>query len=116
MLEGLIAAARDKALVLIGFAGSLRRSELAALRVEHLAWHSKVMHCPLRCARIAALGAAQSGEVQGGGHFQVYCLGHNVHLGEAWASGYADARLPADGTFFRIVRAPSTLYANLLGI
>ncbi|MGA2085897.1 MAG: hypothetical protein ABSG60_10295 [Terracidiphilus sp.] len=54
VLEGLIAAARDKAPVLIGFAGSLRRSELAASRVEHLAWHSKVMHCPLRRARVTA--------------------------------------------------------------
>jgi integrase len=40
-LEGPIAAARDKALVLVGFAGSLRRSELAAIRVEDLAWHRK---------------------------------------------------------------------------
>ena len=41
VLEGPIASARDKALLLIGFAGSLRRSELAALRVEHVTWHRK---------------------------------------------------------------------------
>jgi integrase len=40
-LDGPIAAARDKALLLIGFAGSLRRSELAALKVEEIAWHRK---------------------------------------------------------------------------
>jgi integrase len=40
-LEGPIAAARDKVLVLIGFAGALRRSELAAIRVEHLTWHKR---------------------------------------------------------------------------
>jgi integrase len=40
-LEGPIAAARDKALLLIGFAGSLRRSELAALKVEEITWHRK---------------------------------------------------------------------------
>ncbi len=40
-LEGPIAAARDKALLLTGFAGSLRRSELAALRVEEITWHRK---------------------------------------------------------------------------
>jgi integrase len=39
VLEGPIAAARDKALLLIGFVGGLRRSELAAIRVEHLRWH-----------------------------------------------------------------------------
>ena len=40
-LVGPIAAARDKALLLIGFAGSLRRSELAALQVNEVTWHRK---------------------------------------------------------------------------
>jgi integrase len=40
-LEGPSAAARNKALILIGFAGALRRSELAAIRVEHVKWHTK---------------------------------------------------------------------------
>ncbi len=40
-LEGPIAAARDKALLLTGFAGSLRRSELAAIRIEDLTWHKR---------------------------------------------------------------------------
>ncbi len=40
-LAGPIAAARDKALLLLGFAGSLRRAELAAVRVEHIHRHRK---------------------------------------------------------------------------
>lgn len=40
-LVGPIAAARDRALLLIGFAGSLRRSELAALKVDEITWHRK---------------------------------------------------------------------------
>jgi integrase len=40
-LEGPIAAARDKALLLVGFAGGLRRAELAALRVEDIHRHRK---------------------------------------------------------------------------
>lgn len=40
-LEGPIAGARDKALILTGFAGSLRRSEMAAIRVKDLSWHRK---------------------------------------------------------------------------
>jgi integrase len=40
-LEGPIAAARDKALLLVGFAGALRRSELAALQVVDLSWQRK---------------------------------------------------------------------------
>jgi integrase len=39
-VEGTLTAARDRALVLIGFAGGLRRSELAGIRFEHLQWHS----------------------------------------------------------------------------
>ena len=34
-----LAGARDRALLLVGFTAALRRSELAALRVEHLAEH-----------------------------------------------------------------------------
>jgi len=41
ILDGPIAAARDKALLLIGFAGALRRSELAAMRFEDVTWHRK---------------------------------------------------------------------------
>jgi integrase len=37
---GPLTASRDRALILIGFAGGLRRSELAAIRCEHLQWHS----------------------------------------------------------------------------
>ena len=37
---GPLTASRDRALILIGFAGGLRRSELAGIRFEHLQWHS----------------------------------------------------------------------------
>jgi integrase len=39
VLEGPVTAARDKALLLVGFAGGLRRSELAALELKNLQWH-----------------------------------------------------------------------------
>ena len=38
---GPLTASRDRALILIGFAGGLRRSELAAIRCEHLQPHSR---------------------------------------------------------------------------
>ncbi len=40
-LDGPIGAARDKALLLIGFAGALRRSELAAMNCADLRRHGK---------------------------------------------------------------------------
>lgn len=39
--EGTLTASRDRALILIGFAGGLRRSELAGIRCEHLTWHAR---------------------------------------------------------------------------
>lgn len=36
-----IAGARDRALVLVGFVGAFRRSELAAMRIEHLKKHNR---------------------------------------------------------------------------
>ena len=40
-VEGTLTASRDRALILIGFAGGLRRSELARIEFEHLHWHSR---------------------------------------------------------------------------
>jgi len=40
-LDGKVMAIRDKALLLVGFAGALGRSELAAIRVEHLEWNRR---------------------------------------------------------------------------
>jgi integrase len=41
VLEGPIMSARDKALLLVSFAGGLRRSELAGLELKNLRWHRK---------------------------------------------------------------------------
>jgi integrase len=41
VLEGPVAARRDRALLLIGFAGALRRSELAGMRVKDVSEHRK---------------------------------------------------------------------------
>lgn len=40
-VEGTLTAARDRALILVGFAGGLRRSELAGIHCEHLTRHSR---------------------------------------------------------------------------
>lgn len=40
-LDGSIAAVRNRALLLIGVAGALGNSELAAIRIESLKWHEK---------------------------------------------------------------------------
>jgi len=36
-----LSGARDRALVLVGFGAALRRSELVALQVDHIAWHAR---------------------------------------------------------------------------
>ena len=40
-LDGSIAAVRNRALLLIGVAGALGNSELAAIRIESLKWNEK---------------------------------------------------------------------------
>jgi hypothetical protein len=40
-LDGSVSAARNRALLLIGVAGALMNSELAAMRLEDLKWHEK---------------------------------------------------------------------------
>ncbi|WP_420239748.1 site-specific integrase [Telmatobacter bradus] len=39
--EGALAASRDRAVFLVGFAGGMRRSELAAMKFEDLTWHKR---------------------------------------------------------------------------
>lgn len=41
LAEGTLAASRDRAILLVGFAGGLRRSELAEIRIEDLHWHKR---------------------------------------------------------------------------
>lgn len=65
-LEGPIAAARDKALVLIGFAGALRRSELATIEVEHVKWHSKGITIKLPRSKTDQEGKGREVEIQYG--------------------------------------------------
>jgi site-specific recombinase XerC len=42
-----LAALRDRALLLLGYAGALRRSELVGADVEHLRFHAEVLDLPL---------------------------------------------------------------------
>jgi integrase len=67
-LSGPIAAARDKALVLVGFAGSLRRSELAAIKVEDLAWHRKGVTITIPRSKTDQEGEGREVEIPLGTH------------------------------------------------
>jgi integrase len=67
-LEGPIAAARDKALLLTGFAGSLRRSELAAIRVEDLTRHKRGMTILIPRSKTDQEGEGREVEIPYGSH------------------------------------------------
>jgi integrase len=69
-LEGPIAAARDKALLLLGFAGGMRRSELAALRVEHLSAHRKGYTLRIPRSKTDPEGKGREVEIPLGAHDQ----------------------------------------------
>ena len=61
---GPLMASRDRALILIGFAGGLRRSELAAIRFEHLQWHSSGGGITITLPRSKTDQEAQGREVE----------------------------------------------------
>jgi integrase len=71
-LEGPIAAARDKALLLLGFAGGLRRSELAALRVEQLTPHRQGFTIRIPKSKTDQEGKGREIEIPLGAH-EVTC-------------------------------------------
>jgi integrase len=52
-----LAGTRDRALLLVGFGAALRRSELSALRVEHLAWHARGVVVLVARSKTDQLGA-----------------------------------------------------------
>lgn len=54
-----LARARDRALLLLGFAGAFRRSELAALRVSDLAWSDRGVEVHVRRSKSDQEGAGR---------------------------------------------------------
>jgi integrase len=69
-LVGPIAAARDKALLLIGFAGSLRRSELAALKVNEITRHRNGITLLIPRSKTDQEGEGREVEILLGAHDQ----------------------------------------------
>jgi integrase len=67
-LEGPIAGARDKAILLTGFSGSLRRSELAALKVEDVTWHRKGITLSIPRSKTDQEGEGREVEILFGEH------------------------------------------------
>jgi len=65
-LEGPIAASRDKALVLIGFATSFRRSELVAIQYSDVTWHKKGATIRLSRSKTDQEGAGREAEIRWG--------------------------------------------------
>ena len=61
--EGTMAAARDRAILLTGFAGGLRRSELADLRLEDLRWHNQGVTIKVRRSKTDQAGQGREVEL-----------------------------------------------------
>lgn len=63
-----IAAARDKVILLVGFAGGLRESELAAIEIRHLGWHAKGVTIKIERSKTDQEGAGREVEIPFGLH------------------------------------------------
>jgi integrase len=104
-LESPVAAARDKALLLVGFVGALRRSELAAMRVEDLHQHRKGYTITLPRSKTDQEGEGREIDILMGAHD----LSCPVLALENWLS-VGDIR---DGFVFRSVGAYGNVGASL---
>lgn len=82
---------RDKALVLVGYAGALRRSELAALRVGDVAWRSAGIVLTLSRSKGDQEGAGQVVGIKRGAHTET----DPVAALRAWLTA-AELDQPAD--------------------
>ena len=61
-----LAGARDRALLLVGFAGALRRSELVALDVEHVTWTRNGLKLLIQRSKTDAEGEGAEIAIPGG--------------------------------------------------
>lgn len=67
-LDGGLLGVRDRALLLVGFAGAFRRSELAALRFEDLAWEPEGVVITLERSKTDQEGEGRAVVIPRGGH------------------------------------------------
>lgn len=88
---------RDRALLLLGFAGALRRSELVALDIADIARHPKGLVITIRRSKTDQAGAGKIKAVPHGKKL------HTVRALQAWL----EAAKIAEGALFRGVRGQS---------
>ncbi|RRA50440.1 site-specific integrase [Acidipila sp. EB88] len=67
-LEGGLLAARDRALLLVGFSGGLRRSEVATLSIDKLEWHKTGITIRLERSKTDQEGEGREVEIPLGQH------------------------------------------------
>ncbi len=96
---------RDRALLLLGFGGALRRSELVALEVRDVARHAKGIVLTLRKSKTDQVGAGKAKAIP---------TGKRLHIIEAVDAWLIAARI-IDGPIFRGVRGTTVLPDRLGG-
>jgi integrase len=122
-------ARRDRALLLMGFAGALRRSELVAIRTDHLAFGPDGLRLQIPKSKADQAGAGQAIGIAYGDRvetcpvraLQAYVRAASAELGEPLAGpvfrkvdrwGHLGKRALTSGTVARIVKR----YAGLAGL
>jgi site-specific recombinase XerD len=98
-----LAGLRDRALLLLGFAGALRRSELVGLDLADIAHHPKGLIVTLRRSKTDQIGAGKIKAIPHGRKL------HTVRALQAWL----EAAKITEGPLFRGVRGQQVLTARL---
>lgn len=105
-VQGGLTGVRDRALLLVGFAGGFRREELVALRVEHVIFGDEDMLVQL---------ARSKTDREGAGHTRRICVGTHAHLCpvQALRAWLEQTRLQQGPIFRRLHRRGQVLDAGL---
>jgi integrase len=110
--EGSLASSRDRALLLVGFAGGLRRSELAALRVEDLHAHKHGITLELPTSKTDQEGQGREVEIPYGAQPESTPLAELTCPVRALTQWLKLANIN-DGPVFRHVTAAQTIHDGL---
>ena len=94
---------RDRALIMVGFAAALRRSEIVGLDVNDIRHHPKGLVLHLRRSKT---------DQRGEGKTKAIPTGRRIHVAEALAAWLTAAGIK-DGPIFRGVRGPNVLADRL---
>ena len=112
-VEGPLTAARDRALLLIGFAGGLRRSEIAGIHIEHLRSHAHGFTITLPTSKTDQEGQGREVEIVRSSQPQEMPLGESTCPVRALDQWIRQANIQSGPVFRKVTRGENVQKTGL---